>query len=150
MLIIILDNIRSLYNVGSCFRTCDGFGVDKVYLCGLTGVPPKKEISKTALGAEQSVDWEYVEDINSLILKLKKDDFEIVSFEKTSNSQDIASVRWAEKTAMVFGNEIVGVSDKVLLCSDKIVHISMKGVKESFNVASCVAVAVYDYMGMKN
>jgi len=142
-MVLILNDIRSLYNVGSIFRSADGFGIDKIYLCGCTGVPPRKEISKTALGAEEVVDFEYREEVVSLIEELKKDNFTLVSLEKSKDSIDINNFDWLGEIALVLGNEILGVDSKILDVSDEVIHINMKGIKESFNVASASAVAMY-------
>jgi tRNA G18 (ribose-2'-O)-methylase SpoU len=144
-MILILNKIRSLYNVGSIFRSADGFGVEKIYLCEYTPCPPRKEISKTALGAEEVVDWEYFENSKDLILKLKKDGYQIVSLEKNDKSEAIENYVWSEKTALILGNEIDGVDVELLERSDAVVHISMRGIKESFNVASAAAVAMYSF-----
>jgi len=142
-MVLILENIRSLYNVGSIFRSADGFGVDKMYLCGYTGCPPRKEIAKTALGAEDVVPWEKQENTSKLIQSLKKEGYKIVSLEKSKNSVDIKKYKWEEKTVLILGNEIEGVAQNVLDMSDDIVHIEMVGIKESFNVASAGAIAMY-------
>jgi len=144
MISLILDNIRSLYNVGSAFRTADGLGVEKLYLCGYTGCPPREEISKTALGAEEVVPFEKVENILPLIKKLKEDGYTVVSLEKNNSSINIIDYRWPKNVALVVGNEIVGISEEVLKASDCVVHIPMIGIKESFNVASALAIAIYD------
>jgi tRNA G18 (ribose-2'-O)-methylase SpoU len=142
-MIVVLDNIRSLYNVGSIFRSADGFGIEKIYLCGTTGTPPRKEISKTALGADEVVEFEYFKHTKDCIENLKKIGFTIVSLEKNETSIDINSFKWPKQTVLVVGNEIVGISNEILKLSDHVVHISMEGIKESFNVASATAVAMF-------
>jgi 23S rRNA (guanosine2251-2'-O)-methyltransferase len=142
-MVLILDDIRSLYNVGSIFRSADGFAIEKIYLCGLTGFPPRKEITKTALGAEEVVPYEYRKDIISLIKDLKKEEIKIISLEKTEESININNFSWPKKSALVLGNEILGVNLEVLKKSDFIVHIEMKGIKESFNVSCASAIAMY-------
>jgi len=144
--ILILNKVRSLYNVGSIFRSADGFGIEKIYLCEYTPCPPRKEISKTALGAEEVVSWEHFENSINLVQKLKKDGYTIVSLEKNDKSVSINKFVWSEKTALILGNEIDGVDKDLLEFSDNIVHINMKGIKESFNVASASAVAMYSYV----
>ncbi len=149
MLYLILDNIRSLHNVGSLFRSCDGFGVDKILLSGYTGIPPRKEISKTALGAEEVVLWEKHDDTEKLIKFLKKEGFYIVSLEKSETSETIDLFKWPEKTVLILGNEITGIDKKILDISDFVVHINMDGIKESFNVASAGAIALFDWRSKK-
>jgi len=142
-MVLLLDNIRSLYNVGSIFRSADGFGIEKIYICGYTGCPPRKEISKTALGAEDVVEWEHSQDIRELIEILKNDGFNIVSLEKSKDSTDIRQYHWDKKTALILGNEIEGISENILSISDAVLHINMIGIKESFNVASAASIAMY-------
>ena len=144
MLYVALDNIRSLYNVGSIFRSADGFMVDKLFLCGYTGTPPRDEISKTALGAEEVVPFEKVSSVLELIEKCKKENFTIVCLEKNEQSRDLSKYRWGEKTLLIIGNEIEGISKEVLKEADDIVHIFMGGIKESYNVSNALTVALYD------
>ncbi len=162
-LVLILDNIRSLHNVGSIFRIADGAGVNKIYLTGITGYPQKqndtrppwevekvsKGVHKTALGAEEYVDWEYVKDIDVLVDKLKRNGYQIASLELTDNSVNIFQLSangLNDKVALVVGNEIDGVSKSVLETSDLIIHIPMSGKKKSLNVATATAVAVYELL----
>ncbi len=160
-LILILENIRSLHNVGSIFRIADGAGVNKIYLTGITGYPQKqndtrppwevekvmKGIHKTALGAEEYVDWEYLEDTDVLVDKLKQDGWQIASLELTDNSVNIFQLSpndLNDKVALVVGNEIDGVSKSVLEKSDLVTHIPMSGRKKSLNVATATAVGTYE------
>lgn len=145
MLYLGLENIRSLHNIGSAFRTCDGFNVDKIMLCGYSACPPHQDISKTALGAEQVVDFEKHSEILTLINQLKNDGFDIVALEKTKYSEDIKNFKWPKKTFLIVGNEISGVSPTTLEKCDYTVHIFMGGIKESYNVASALAIALYDW-----
>jgi len=140
---VICDSIRSLHNVGSIFRTSDGLGVTKIYLCGITGTPPQHGLKKVALGAEEAIEWEYVKSATKVVKKLKKDGFQIVALEKTKKSVNIKTLKWTFPCALIVGNEIGGVSPKLLKKSDQIVHIPMRGVKESFNVAVAFGIAAY-------
>ncbi len=145
-LIVILDNIRSLNNVGSVFRTSDAFVIEKIYLCGITAQPPHKEIHKTALGATESVDWEYVEDTFELVEKLKKENVKIASIEQADNStklQDFA-IEQNQKYAVVFGNEVKGVQQKVVSTSDYCIEIPQFGTKHSLNISVSVGVVLWD------
>ncbi len=145
-LIVILDNIRSLNNIGSVFRTSDAFLIEKIYLCGITAKPPHKEIHKTALGATESVDWEYEEDTLELIEKLKKHQIKIISIEQVENSimlQDF-SIDTGKKYAVVFGNEVKGVQQEVVSASDFCVEIPQFGTKHSLNISVSCGVVLWD------
>ena len=141
---IILDNIRSLENIGSIFRTADAIGVSKIFLCGICGKPPHHKISKTALGAENTVPWEYHKQIGRLIAKLKKEKVQIVSLEQAKNSVDLRKFKPSFPLALVVGNEVDGVSKKVLEKSDVIIEMEMKGEKESLNVSVAFGIAGYE------
>ena len=145
-LIVILDNIRSLNNVGSVFRTSDAFIVEKIYLCGITAQPPHKEIHKTALGSTDSVAWEYVEDTLELIEKLKKDNVKIASIEQADNSTKLQDfeIEQKQKYAVVFGNEVKGVQQEVVSTSDYCLEIPQFGTKHSLNISVSVGVVVWD------
>lgn len=145
---IILDNVRSLNNVGSIFRTSDGFGIEKIYLCGITGTPPHRDIHKTALGAENSMAWEHVENTTDICNRLKADGYKIVAIEQAEGSvslQDFTIVR-DEKIAIVFGNEVDGVSDEVLALCDACVEIPQFGTKHSFNVSVCAGIVLWELL----
>jgi len=145
-LIVILDNIRSLNNIGSVFRTCDAFAIKKIYLCGITGQPPHKDIHKTALGATNSIDWEYVEDILAMIDKLKADGVKIVSIEQAKNSlmlQDFEPKN-NQKYAVIFGNEVKGIQQTVVDVSDYCVEIPQFGTKHSLNISVSCGVVLWD------
>jgi tRNA G18 (ribose-2'-O)-methylase SpoU len=130
--IIILDNVRSLHNVGSVFRTADAFLVEKIFLCGITGTPPNREINKTALGSTDSVSWEYFEKTEDLIQQLKKENWKIVCIEQTDQSIPLQNFfPENKKICYVFGNEIFGVSDPVVRLSDISVEIPQFGTKHS-------------------
>ncbi|MFO7868942.1 MAG: RNA methyltransferase [Bacteroidales bacterium] len=137
---IILDNVRSGQNVGSAFRTSDGFAVEKMYLCGITCKPPHKEIQKTALGAHEAVDWEYSDSTEAVIEQLQKDGYIICSVEQTRNSTFLhnLTIDTEKKYALVFGNEVSGVQQSVIDMSDKCIEIPQFGTKHSFNISvSC-------------
>ncbi|MFY0628899.1 MAG: RNA methyltransferase [Flavobacteriaceae bacterium] len=145
-LIVILDNIRSLNNVGSVFRTSDAFLIEKIYLCGITATPPNKEIHKTALGATESVDWEYREDTLELIEGLRKQDIVIASIEQAENSTmlDKFTPEPNKKLAVVFGNEVKGVQQEVVSASDYCLEIPQIGTKHSLNISVSCGVVLWD------
>ena len=145
-IIVVLDNIRSLNNIGSVFRTSDAFVIEKIYLCGITAQPPHKDIHKTALGATESVDWEYVEDTIELIQKLKDSKIKIVSIEQADNAtllQDF-KIKKHQKYAVVFGNEVKGVQQEVVTQSDYCVEIPQYGTKHSLNISVSCGVVLWD------
>ena len=144
--VLVLDNIRSMHNVGSAFRTCDAFNVEKLYLCGITATPPQKEIAKTALGATESVDWEYEEDVTTLAEKLKAESYAIILVEQTDGSvmlQDFDFTQYS-KVALVVGNEVFGVSDGLLPICDAAVEIPQYGTKHSLNVAVATGIVLWE------
>lgn len=145
-LVIVLDNIRSLNNIGSVFRTADAFLVEEIYLCGITAQPPHREIQKTALGATESVNWIYVDNTLDAIQKLKEKDFKIVSVEQTENSTMLnkLEVKPNEKMALIFGNEVNGVEQTVVDASDIVVEIPQHGTKHSLNISVSVGVVVWE------
>jgi len=151
--VVICDNIRSLYNVGSVFRTADGAGVDKIYLCGITGRPDnpkaKMKISKVALGAESAVKWEYASQAWRVVEKLKESGYQIVSLEQASGSISYAEFKPDFPVALIIGNEKKGVKKSLLARSDKIMHIPMKGQKESLNVSVAFGIAAYQIAEFK-
>ncbi len=140
---VICDNIRSLENVGSIFRTADALGVKKIFLCGITPVPPDPKISKTALGAEQTIPFEYHAQVWRLIKKLKGEKIEIVALEQSPRNVAYTEYKPKFPLALIIGHEVKGVSKKVLEEADAIVHIPMHGKKESLNVAVAFGVAGY-------
>lgn len=145
-LIIILDNIRSLNNIGSVFRTSDAFLIEKIFLCGITAKPPHKEIHKTALGATESVAWEYAEDTLALVEKLQEEKIHIASIEQAENSimlQDFNPIK-NQKYAIIFGNEVKGVQQKVVSTSDYCIEIPQYGTKHSLNISVSCGVVVWD------
>lgn len=145
-LIIILDNIRSLNNIGSVFRTADAFLIQKIYLCGITAKPPHKDINKTALGATDSVDWEYAENTLQLIKRLKDEKIEILSIEQAENSVSLQhfKVKKNHSYALIFGNEVKGVSQEVVSASDVVIEIPQFGTKHSLNISVSCGVVVWD------
>ena len=145
-LIVILDNIRSLNNIGSVFRTSDAFLIEKIYLCGITAQPPHKEIHKTALGATESVAWEYVEDTLTLVQKLKEENVLIASIEQAENStllQDF-TIEPNQKYAIVMGNEVKGVQQEVVSASNYCIEIPQFGTKHSLNISVSCGVVLWD------
>ncbi len=141
---VLLDNVRSLYNVGSIFRTSDAAGVEKIYLCGITGKPPRAEIHKAALGAEKSVPWEYFENPAGIVQQLKRDGFKIVVLEHTDQPRLYHEVNYEFPICLVVGHEITGVSDEVVALADLAIEIPMFGIKQSLNVAVAYGIAVYE------
>ena len=144
-LVLVLDNIRSAHNVGSAFRTADSFKADKVWLCGICAVPPSAEIHKSALGAEDSVEWEHVDDTMDAIARLKADGYTIVSAEQTVGSVmlDRFVHEPGRKYALVFGNEVAGVRQDVVDASDIVVEIPQYGTKHSLNVSVSIGVVLW-------
>lgn len=145
-LIIILDNIRSLNNIGSVFRTSDAFLIEKIYLCGITATPPHKDIQKTALGSTDSVSWEYVEDTIDIINTLKADGITICAIEQAEHATMLDAVALATNTkyALVFGNEVKGVRQDVVSASDMVIEIPQFGTKHSLNISVSCGVVVWD------
>jgi tRNA G18 (ribose-2'-O)-methylase SpoU len=145
-IIIILDNIRSLNNIGSVFRTADAFLIEKMYLCGITATPPHKDIQKTALGSTDSVAWEYAENTLDLIKKLKSEGVSILSIEQAENAKMLQDVRLDKnKThAIIFGNEVKGVSQDVVSESDIVVEIPQYGTKHSLNISVSAGIVIWD------
>jgi 23S rRNA (guanosine2251-2'-O)-methyltransferase len=146
-LVLVLDNIRSGLNVGSAFRTSDAFGLEKIYLCGITATPPHKEILKTAIGASESVAWEYSETTLETVLKLKKAGFLVVAIEQVDQRtwlQDFP-MDFGKKYALVFGNEVDGVSEEILPHLDACIEIPQMGTKHSLNISVCVGIVVWDF-----
>jgi len=146
-IILVLDNIRSLNNVGSAFRTSDALLVEKIYLVGITGTPPHRDIHKTALGAQDVVTWEYVKDIETLCNQLKGEGVKLVSIEQVNNSiplQDFVPNK-NEKYALMFGNEVDGVSDYAIKNSAFCVEIPQFGTKHSFNVSVTMGIVLWEF-----
>ena len=144
---VVLDNVRSLLNVGSIFRTCDAFLIEKIWLCGITGQPPHREIQKSALGATESMDWGYVEDIAVLAGKLKAEGYKMIGIEQTDKSILLNEFKILEneKYALVFGNEVDGISDELLPYLDQAIEIPQQGIKHSLNVSVAAGIVVYRF-----
>jgi len=145
-LIVVLDNIRSLNNVGSVFRTSDAFLIEKIYLCGITATPPNKEIHKTALGSTESVAWEYVKDTLTLIEKLKDSKIKVLAIEQAENSIMLNEFtpEKNKKYAVVLGNEVKGVQQEVVYASDYCIEIPQLGTKHSLNISVSCGVVLWD------
>ena len=147
--VILLHNIRSVYNVGAIFRTADAVGISKIYLTGYTPTPldkfkrERKDFAKSALGAQKSVSWEYLGNANTAIKKLKKEGFDIVAVEQSENSIDYKKYKPKQKIAFLLGNEVRGVSKSLLKKCDKIIEIPMRGKKESLNVSISAGVVLF-------
>lgn len=146
-LIIILDNIRSMHNVGATFRTADAFLIEKIILCGITPQPPHREIHKAALGATESVDWAHEKDINTTISDLKSQGYQIVGIEQTTNSTMITdfSIDKSKKYALILGNEVEGISDEALENIDAFLEIPQLGTKHSLNVSVCGGIVMWEF-----
>ncbi|MBZ9785833.1 RNA methyltransferase [Psychroflexus sp. CAK57W] len=147
-LILILDNIRSLNNIGSVFRTADAFLIEKIYLCGITASPPHKDIQKTALGATQTVDWSHRESTLSLIQELKESGVQVMSVEQAEDSVSLEEFQPNQNLtyAFVFGNEVKGVQQAVVDASDAVLEIPQLGTKHSLNISVTAGVCVWDFM----
>ncbi|WP_055435600.1 RNA methyltransferase [Lacinutrix algicola] len=145
-IIIVLDNIRSLNNIGSVFRTSDAFLIKKIYLCGITATPPHKDIHKTALGSTDTVDWEYAENTASVIEKLKTDKVKICAIEQAENATMLNDFKVEDNTtyALVFGNEVKGVAQDIVSTSDTVIEIPQFGTKHSLNISVSCGVVVWD------
>jgi tRNA G18 (ribose-2'-O)-methylase SpoU len=145
-IIIILDDIRSLHNIGSVFRTSDAFLIEKIYLCGITAVPPNKEIHKTALGATETVSWEYAKDVLEVIEKLKAEDVAIYSIEQVENSIMLNDFQPEndKKYALIFGNEVKGVQQEAINLSDGVIEIPQLGSKHSLNISVSAGIVIWD------
>jgi tRNA G18 (ribose-2'-O)-methylase SpoU len=145
-IIIILDNIRSQYNTGSVFRTADAFAVRKIYLCGITGQPPAREIMKTALGATESVEWSYFKDTCDAIREVRMEGYIIAAVEQVEGSIELGKFlpRKEGKYALVFGHEINGVDQRVIDCCDLCIEIPQFGTKHSFNIAVSAGIVLWE------
>ncbi|RBP34324.1 SpoU rRNA methylase family protein [Oceanihabitans sediminis] len=145
-IIIVLDNIRSLNNIGSVFRTSDAFLVEKIYLCGITATPPHKDIHKTALGSTDTVAWEYAENTLDVIEKLQKNNVKVCSVEQAENATMLDEFSPESNTtyALVFGNEVKGVAQDVVNKSDAVIEIPQFGTKHSLNISVSCGVVVWD------
>lgn len=144
---IVLDNVRSLHNVGSAFRTSDAFKLEKVYLTGITGTPPHREIEKSALGATNSVTWEYVDKTDVLLRRLRAEQYAIVAIEQTTESRSLESFvpDRNKKYCLVFGNEVRGVSEEAIALADLALEIPQAGTKHSLNISVCLGIVAWEF-----
>ncbi len=152
-IILILDDIRSLHNIGSVFRTSDAFLIEKIYLCGITATPPNKEIHKTALGATDTVAWEYAKDVLEVIAKLKAENTTVYAIEQVENAVFLDNFQPINETkyALVFGNEVYGVSQEAIKMCDGCIEIPQLGTKHSLNISVSAGIVVWDlFQKMKN
>ena len=145
-LIVILDDIRSLHNIGSVFRTADAFLVEKIYLCGITATPPHKEIQKTALGATETVAWEHHQSVTEVIEKLQTENVTVLAVEQVENAflLNQFSAEKDKKYALVFGNEVYGVSQEAVALCDECIEIPQLGTKHSLNIAVSAGIVIWD------
>ena len=150
-LTVVLDNIRSAHNIGSAFRSSDAFKIDRIYLCGICATPPSAEIHKSALGAEDSVDWEHVDDTMDLVRRLHEEGYTVVSVEQTVSSVKLDNFRPDpdKKYALVFGNEVDGVRQDVVDASDFALEIPQFGTKHSLNVSVSIGVVLWHFVAMQ-
>ena len=143
-IVVVLDNIRSMQNIGSIFRTCDAMGDCSIFLCGICGTPPNKEIHKTALGATESVKWKYFSSVTKALVELKKQNHQIIVVEQTNNSTKLENFSTKEKKiALVFGNEVKGVSKETISLAEHIVEIPQYGIKTSMNVSVVTGIILW-------
>lgn len=152
-IILVLDDIRSLHNIGSVFRTADAFLIEKIYLCGITAAPPHKEIHKTALGATETVVWEHHHDVLTVIEKLKNQQVEVYAIEQVENAtllQDFTTEK-GKKYALIFGNEVFGVNQQAVEICDGTIEIPQLGTKHSLNISVSAGIVVWDlFVKMKS
>ena len=144
--VVVLDNVRSMHNIGSIFRTADGFAVEKICLCGITAQPPHREIEKTALGATQSINWEYYAEPLQAIKQLREEGYRIIAVEQAERSIMLQNfnIIEGEKYALIFGNEVNGVSDEVMNAIDACIEIPQFGTKHSFNIVVSAGIVLWD------
>jgi len=145
--VLILDDIRSALNVGSVFRTSDAYLIEKICLCGITAQPPHKEITKSAIGATDSVEWEYHEKVTSCIGELKKENYTILGIEQTNESIQLDKYQIISdaKYALIFGNEVNGISDDLLPMIDDALELPQFGTKHSLNISVCAGIVIWDF-----
>lgn len=145
-LVIVLDNVRSLNNIGSVFRTADCYRVEKIILCGITACPPHKDIRKTALGASETIEWSYEEDTVTAVNSLKKQGYRTCAIEQADRSQNLYNfnAEKGEKLAIILGNEVKGVQQSVVDICDEVIELEQYGTKHSLNISVCTGIVVYD------
>ena len=146
-IVIVLDNVRSAHNAGSVFRTADAFAVEKIFCCGITASPPNRELLKTSLGAEQSVEWKYFPSTSEAIQELKNAEYKIIAIEQIDKSISLEKFFFnaEEKIALVFGNEVKGVSEEILPMIDSAIEIPQFGTKHSFNISVTVGIVLWEF-----
>ncbi len=151
-LVVVLDNVRSMNNIGSVFRTSDAFIIEKIFLCGITATPPHKDIHKTALGATESVEWEYFEQTEDVVEKLKTENYKIISIEQTEHSVmlDDFTIEKDKKYAIIFGNEVKGVKQEVIDKSHFVIELPQYGTKHSLNISVCAGIVIWDFFKSLN
>ena len=151
-LVVILDNVRSMHNIGSIFRTSDGFAVEKIFLCGITAQPPHREIEKTALGATQSIEWIYKEQVTDAIEDLKASGYKIIAVEQAEDSIMLTDYapQITDKYALIFGNEVQGVSEEAMAQIDDCIEIPQFGTKHSFNIVVSAGIVLWDFFSKLN
>lgn len=145
---VILDNIRSMNNVGSAFRTSDAFRIEKIHLCGITATPPHRDINKTALGATETVAWEHSEDLNGLVAGLRTEGYHIVAVEQADKSTSLLDFepRPDKQYAFIFGNEVFGVNEEAVKNADTVLEIPQYGVKHSLNISVSLGIVIWDFV----
>ena len=144
--VVLVDNIRSLHNVGAIFRTSDAVHLEHIYLCGITGTPPRDEIRKTSLGAEESVPWTFIQDARDVIHDLRERDYQIVALEHTDKSFDYRQAPYLFPVCFIIGNEYLGIQEHLVEMSDMAVEIPMHGIKQSLNVSVAFGVMAYELL----
>ena len=146
-IVVVLDNIRSCNNIGSVFRTSDALLIEKIYLCGITATPPNNEIRKTALDAEKSVEWEYIEKTEDAVKYLKKSNYKVYAIEQVKNSISLPNFipKKKEKIAVIFGNEVKGVKQSVINICDGSIEIPQYGTKHSYNISVSAGIVLWDF-----
>ena len=143
-IVVLLNDIRSLHNIGSVFRTCDAMAVEKLYLCGITATPPHREIRKTAIGASESVNWEYQKNAIEVIKKYQKSGYQIIAVEQTDKAISLENFDWNnEKILLIFGNEVNGVDQDLINESDISIEIPQWGTKHSFNISVSAGIVLW-------
>lgn len=145
--VVVLDNVRSMNNIGSIFRTSDGFAIEHVVLCGITAQPPHREIEKTALGATQSISWTYFDTVKTALQKLREEGYQIIAVEQAENSISLNHFQPKnnQKYALIFGNEVNGVSDEAMEMIDACIEIPQFGTKHSFNIVVSAGIVLWDF-----
>jgi tRNA G18 (ribose-2'-O)-methylase SpoU len=145
--VLVLDNVRSALNVGSAFRTADAFALEKIYLCGITATPPHREILKTALGADETISWEYLKSTKEAVQRLKTEGWKVLAVEQATGCVPLQNFEFHSngKYALVFGNEVTGVSEEAMKEVDGCIEVPQFGTKHSLNIAVCIGVVAWDF-----